>query len=91
MKIGNSIQKQICLRVTEDEYTHIAQHAEHMKMPISKYVKKKIFDSGAGCTEQFDRIMQLIPVLHTTIDEVEDTSVRQQLRALVGQICQYLK
>lgn len=91
MKVRDNEQKQICLRVTSDEYTHIVQQAEHMKMPISRYLKKKIFASGTGCAEQLDQIMQLIPILQTTIDEVEDTSVRQELRALGGQICQCLK
>lgn len=91
MKKENHKQKQICFRVTEDEYAHIAQQAEQMKMPVNRYINKKVFASSAGCTEQFDRIMQLIPVLQTTIDEVEDTSVRQKLRALGGQICQCLK
>lgn len=91
MKAENNKQKQICIRFTADEYAHIIQRAGHMKIPISRYIKKKIFDSSAGCTEQFDRIMQLIPVLQTTIDEVKDASVRQELRALGGQICQNLK
>lgn len=84
-------QRQICIRVTPEEYDYISQQAEHMKIPASRYIKKKIFDTNAGRTEQYDRIMQLIPVLQTTIDEVKDTSVRQELRALGGQICQYLR
>lgn len=91
MRTENNKQKQICIRVTDDEHTHIVQQAERMKIPVSRYINKKIFDSGTGRTEQFDRIMQLIPVLYTTIDEVEDASARQKLRALGGQICQCLK
>lgn len=91
MKTDSYEQKQICIRVTADEHTRITQQAEHMKIPVSRYIKKKIFDSGAGCTEQLDRIMQLIPVLYTTIDEVGDAALRQELRALGGQICQCLK
>ena len=91
MKAENHKQKQICLRVTADEYTYIFQQAEQMKIPVSRYIKKKVFASSAGCTEQFDRIMQLIPVLQTTIDEVGDVAVRQELKALGGQICQCLK
>lgn len=91
MKAENNKQKQICIRFTADEYAYIIQRVEHMKIPISRYIKKKIFDSSAGCTEQFDRIMQLIPVLYTTIDAVGDAAIRQELRELGGQICQYLK
>lgn len=82
--------KLIHLRVTTEEYDYITQQANDMKLSANTYIKKRIFDN-TGCRTQLDRIMQLIPVLHTTIDAVSDTSVRQELRELGGQICQCLK
>lgn len=82
--------KSICLRVNTEEYDYIAQQAKDMKLSTNTYIRKRIFDN-TGCRTQFDRIMQLIPVLYTTIDAVSDAAIRQELRELGGQICQCLK
>lgn len=82
--------KSICLRVTTEEYDYITQQAKDMKLSTNTYIKKRIFENS-GCRTQFDRIMQMIPVLYTTIDAVSDAAIRQELRELGGQICQCLK
>ena len=91
MKASQITHKSIPLRISIEDYNYIAEQARKMNVSMNTYIKKKVLDNSGGCQTQFDQIMQLVPILQTTIDEVKDTAVRQELRELGGRICQCLK
>lgn len=91
MKTSPNSYKPICLRVTEEEFNYITQQSGDMNISTNSYIKKKLLNDAEGCKIQLDQIMQLIPRLYYLISKVEDSSLRHELNAVGGQICQCLK
>lgn len=79
------------IRVTYDERNNLYQCANEMGLSFNTYARKLLLDETYSSPLQADRIMQLMPRLYTTIDEVEDADVRKELKDLGGQICRCLK
>ena len=89
--VSNKSIKPICIRVKPEEYTYISQQAKSMNLSINTYGKKRLLDSTKECGTQLDRIVQLIPCIYAQIDQIEDASIRNELKKEVGKICQFLK
>ena len=81
----------IKVRVNLEEYKLIQQYAANAGLSISKLGKKAFLDAVHDSCLQADCIMRLIPNIYAKLDQIEDVSLRKELKKEVSQICQYLK
>lgn len=91
MSNKSSQLKTIKIRVNEDEHTIIHQYAADANLSINTFGKKALLNAAHSSQFQADSIMKLIPGLYVLIDQIEDATIRNELKEEVGKICHYLK
>lgn len=88
---SNINTKSIKIVLPVEDADYIAAQAKRQNVSQRKYIQTKLLDTTVGIRELKDTMMQKMPGYYRLVQQVEDSSLRQELLDMGGALCRCLK